>query len=105
MRWAFVAKRLVAGELNPTRRPSLLIAGIDRLNTPLFGSPPLAVTSTRIIPGVQGDEAPMHVSRQKSPGTTVVFGTILVAQDWKATKRPMGLTPEGPLYASRGQPL
>src|SRR5260370_11923616 len=105
MAWAWVETGLVEVEVNATRRPSLLLAGIDRLNTPLFGSPPLAVTSTRIVPGVHADEAPMHVSRQKSPGTTVVLGTISVAQDWKATKRPVGLTPEAPLYASRGEPL
>ena len=57
------------------------MAGNVGLKTLLFGWDPPAARSARTIVGVQGAPAPIHVSRQKSPGTTVVFGTMFVAQD------------------------
>src|SRR3990172_3020245 len=85
--------KLLAEELNPTKRPSALKTASTLI---AFAWLPSLATDTRVVLGVQGPLAPRHVSRKKISAAPLVSSeTRLVACDWKAAKRPSALK-DGP---------
>src|SRR6266404_3935130 len=79
--------KLLAADVNATKRPSALIEGLKLSPLPWV---PSVATETRTVEGTQLAGAPKHVSRTKTSNALFVSPRMRwSAKDAKATKRPL----------------